>query len=198
MIHIGSFLVPVVARSGRQTSISISAIGPTNEFQIPQDGWRCSWTDLWAQTDPACQAVISLTHVGEVFGLLRYGLYPYPGNAQFLEIENIEANPSSVSRVSGYNIPQERLLKPVGSWLVWYAVSVALSVIEASDPVVVLTSVGDAVGYYRDTIGMSYQGTATIAPGEDGHVFKFSRKQAESFWSSQIKQWGKPSQIAMP
>lgn len=50
------------------------------------------------------------------------------------------------------------------------------------------------IEYYSNTVQMEYQGPDTIAPGEDGHVFTFSRQAAEQFCTRQ-EQWGLPAPL---
>lgn len=194
MPNIGTIQVHVTAEDNSGNSIvSIAQLAPATEQDIPSEGWRCSWGDILEETDPDCQGFVKMEFEGEVFGLIRYGLYPYPGTPGFLEIENVEANPSSIIYANGSPVVRERLVKPVGSWLIWYATKVALHLVTADqDVLVVLVAKEHAVDFYRNVIKMNYQGATNIAPGEDGYVFTLSREQAECFCSEQEVKYGLP------
>ncbi|WP_414527499.1 hypothetical protein [Nodularia chucula] len=119
---------------------------------------------------------------------MRYGLYPYPGFPKYLEIEHIEAHPTSRGEVA------ERLIEPIGKWLIWYAIKVGLKSCqtEPDDPLVILSAVDEAVAYYRYKIEMEYVGVAPSAPGEDLYGFRFSRQKAAVFCQRQEGECGVP------
>lgn len=133
-----------------------------------------------------CQNIVKLVYEEQVWGLVRYGLYPYPGTPRFLEIEQLEANPASRGEAA------LRLIEPIGKWLIWYATQVGLQSCEgeANDTLIALESLESAFLYYRDIVQMQYLGPTTIAPGEDGYVFRFTRKEAAAFCRRQENQWG--------
>ncbi|MFQ4143652.1 hypothetical protein [Chlorogloeopsis sp. ULAP02] len=74
----------------------------------------------------------------------------------------------------------ERLIEPIGKWLIWYATKVGLEYCqgEAEALLIFLVSLDTAVSYYRDKVQMEYLKPVTIAPGEDGYAFRFSRTAA--------------------
>jgi len=141
-----------------------------------------------------------------LWGLIRYGLYPYPSEnqkAEFLFIENLESHPSrqvqeSYSRNAEPLSNPEPWVGPVGKWLIWHACREALAYCRHdASPLVTVTSLDGAVDYYRDRIGMHMGDAISCAPGEDCYGFTFEKDEAESFCSSQEAQWGRPTRITI-
>ena len=183
MTQIGSYLVPVRIQGAE---IEKAIIAPATVDDLPYD-WTCNWPELWKKTDFDLQNIVKLVYNQQLWGLVKYGLYPYPGQPEILEIENLEANPISTGQQA------KRLISPIGKWLIWYGVQVGLRNCSAlvSNPLVVLIALDSAFDYYRDIIGMEYVGPMTIAPGEDGYAFKFNRENAVAFCTRQEREWGK-------
>lgn len=182
-----SYQVPVLFRSNNQTAL----LTPASREDMPRD-WLFDWEGLWQRTNFDCQNIIKLVYANQVFGLIRYGLYPYPyeNKPLYLEIEQIEVNPVSLGKTD------DRIIKPIGKWLIWYATRISLqeSTGTPDGTLVVLTAKDEEglIEYYRDTVLMEYLMPDTIAPGEDGHVFTFSRAAAGEFCTRQEQQWGVP------
>ncbi len=187
MTNLGSFQVRVRTDTGTQQTALLT---PATEEDMPTD-WTFNWSLLWEVTDFDCQSIAKLIYDEQLWGLVRYGLYPYPGSPEVLEIEHLETNPISRGQVL------ERLIVPIGKWLIWYAVQVGLQCCSGTDTLIVLVSLEDAVNYYRDVIQMQYLGFTTIAPGEDGYAFKFSRKEAKAFCYRQENEWGTPTSLSL-
>lgn len=187
MTSIGSYLVPIrVLSTGMQTAV----LTPATASDMPAD-WSCDWVSLWINTDFDCQNIVKLVYDNQLWGLVKYGLYPYPGSPETLEIENLETNPSNRGQL---NI---RLIEPVGKWLIWYATQVSLQYCSGglNDTAIFLVSLESAIDYYRDIIEMQYIGATTIAPGEDGYAFKFSKSGATGFCQRVEAQWGVPAPL---
>ncbi|MGB3206446.1 MAG: hypothetical protein WBB28_15780, partial [Crinalium sp.] len=181
---IGSYLVPIkVLEAGMQTAV----LAPATKDDMPTD-WSCSWIDLWNQADFDCEAIIKLSYQKQTLGLIKFGLYPYLGNdlrePEYLEILNIEAAPKSA-----------RTVNPVGFWLIWYAVDIALKVCsgESDGTLIRLDAFEDKISYYRDKVKMDSVGCTTIAPGEEGYAFRFTRQGAEEFYERQTSVYGSPT-----
>ncbi len=149
--------------------------------------WSCNWLNFWKNTAFECQNIVKVVSEGKVWGLVQYGLYPHPGDPSFLEIEHIEAHPTSRGDVA------ERLIEPIGKWLIWYATKVGLEFCQtqADEPLVILQALDTAVSYYRDKVQMEYLGFARSTPGEDLYGFRFSRTAAAKFCQLHESQWGK-------
>ncbi len=164
----------------------LALLTPATESDMPVN-WTCAWKNIWDKMDSDCQSIIKLVYQNQIWGLMRYGIYPYPGTPNNVVIEHLEANPISQGQVIN------RLVKPIGKWLIWYAIQGALEAcnIDNDDSLVVLISVEDAFDYYRDTIRMEYVGDVTLAPGEDGYVFRFTKKQAITYSQKHESLWGR-------
>lgn len=187
MVGIGSYRVRVLTQAaGEQEAV----ISPARVDDMP-NSWTFSWQELWQRTNFDLQNIVKLVYEQQVWGLIRYSVFPYPGSPETLEIEQLEANP--VSRGQQAN----RLIEPIGKWLIWYATQVGLRYCSGgvSDTPVLLVSLDSAVDYYRDIIEMQYVGAINIAPGEDGYVFKFSTDNAAAFCQRQESQWGVPTPL---
>ena len=144
-------------------------------LSLDVDHWRCNWQGFWHKADWDCEAIIKLTCKGKILGLIHFALYPYPPTnniAEYLEILHIECLRK-----------QNRLVSPVGFWLIWYATKIALEYCEGNSQkeIVLLDAVIEAIDYYRDKVKMEEIGWTTIAPGEDGYAFKFSQLSAKQF-----------------
>lgn len=192
MIHIGTIQVHIKVKgdSGFER-IDIAQLAPAAPHDMLSAGWKFAWDELSGKTDFECQGIAKLEYAGNIFGLVRYGLYPYPGEPQFLEIEHLEANPPSVDYINGIAVKRERLVDPVGSWLIWYATKVALHFLKSDNPkFVVVEPLHSAFDFYNDAVGMQHQGAITLNTGEDGHVFTMARERAREFCSEQTKKYG--------
>lgn len=107
MTRLGSYLVSVQTRdAGQKTALLTKA----SVEDMPTD-WTFDWPGLWQRSDISCQNIVKLVYEEQVWGLVRYGLYPYPGTPRFLEIEQLEANPTSRGETA------QRLIEPIGKWL---------------------------------------------------------------------------------
>lgn len=187
MIHIGSYEVSVQTADGQQKAAVLSS---ASVEEMP-DAWWFSWPELWNITDFDCQNIVKLSVDGRVWGLIRYGLYPFPGQPIFLEVEHVEANPLS------RGILANRRVQPIGKWLIWYAVQTAFqrALNADDDTLVILTALASDFDYYRNSIQMECLGPLTIAPGEEGYVFRLTSTAAASFCRQQERQWGRPRSI---
>ncbi|BAZ15741.1 hypothetical protein NIES4071_76130 [Calothrix sp. NIES-4071] len=184
MTTIGSYQVNVQIES---TQRQLALLSSATEQDMPTN-WTFHWHRLWENTDFECQNIVKLSYGNQIWGLVKYGIYPYPGEPRYIEIEQLEANPISRGSL------EKRFIEPVGKWLIWYAIQVGMKfcVTQPGVPLVVLVSLDDAVSYYRDKIQMEYLGTATIAPGEDGFGFRFFHQEAIEFCQKHQSTWGVP------
>lgn len=166
---------------------------PKKRKKNPIEGWDFDWDYLWLRTDFRAEDIIKLTYDRSLFGLVRYGLYTVPRQPNpeiyFLEIEQLEANPLSRGQQQ-----LKRLIKPIGKWLIWYCVKVALKYGHQDNdkPLITLSSYPEAIDYYREVIGMELIGVTNSAPGEDLYGFRFQRQQAEEFIIKQELSYGLP------
>lgn len=189
----GSYVVPVISSSGQ---VMTAFIGPARKTDLPKN-WSCDWQSIWSYTDFDCQAIIKMVHKSNLWGLMRYSLYPYDSEKPnkkpgFLYIENIEAHPARRPRENYFfmrKLPAQPcpFINPVGRWLMWHACHTALEYCaEGNESVLTLESEPDALGYYRDTIGMT-EG--------NGDAFNFNRNQAADFCNFQRATYGDPQSV---
>jgi hypothetical protein len=178
-----SFVVPVSRPDG---TLLEAILEPASAQDMPID-WLCNWPLMWQDSDFACQAIVKMSVDTTLWGLIRYGVYPYPikdGIPSFLYVENIESHPSrsgAVSRTGRVATPPDFSVCPVGKWLIWHACRTALDICSNYQSLVTLSSSGETVGYYRDKISMNLAGSAPAAPGEDGYAFTFGKIEAMAF-----------------
>ncbi|MBD2083529.1 hypothetical protein NDI49_05145 [Trichocoleus sp. ST-U3] len=187
VIDIGSYRVRVLTQAaGEQEAV----ISPARMEDMPNN-WTFSWQELWQRTDFEVQNIVKLVYEEQVWGLIRYGVNLYADSPETLEIEHLEANPISRGKLAN------RLIEPIGKWLIWYATQVSLRYCSGggSDTPIFLVSLDSAFDYYRDIIEMQYVGAKSIAPGDDGYVFKFSRDNAAAFCRRHERQWGIPASV---
>ncbi|MFQ4143653.1 hypothetical protein [Chlorogloeopsis sp. ULAP02] len=85
MTSIGSYEVKVRLKSRIE---QVAFLSPAKVDDMPTN-WSFDWSGLWQRTDFECQNIVKLVYAGQIWGLVRYGLYPYPGSPEFLEIEQL-------------------------------------------------------------------------------------------------------------
>jgi hypothetical protein len=138
--------------------------------------FECSWLDFWKGADFDCEAFIKFVYRGEILGLIRFVLYPYPlnnGKAEFVEIMQIESIRGKL-----------KIPFPVGRWLIWYAAKISMDfncTANERGSVMILISLEAAIDYYQNKVKMEGRGWTTISPCEDGYAFSFSKEQAAEF-----------------
>lgn|GEM_PF-1022963 len=190
---IGSYECPIRETSEISASYGFVKLEIATEEDMPESredpyqergGWTCNWKSLWDYTDFNNETIIKLSYQSHICGLIRYAVYHSEEDVPYLlEIRNLEALPKD-----------RRLISPVGSWLVWYAVQVGLQFCtpDESGVLIFLESYDDAMEYYRDIIQMRYKGFLTISQGEEGHGFEFSTTEARNFCQRQSRYFGTP------
>ena len=62
-------------------------------------------------------------------------------------------------------------------------------------PLGTYSSLTAAVRYYKEKVQMELLEPVTIAPGEEGYAFRFSRSAAQEFSQRQQQQWGTPISV---
>lgn len=149
-----------------------------------QLGWTCDWQNLWENSDFDCEAIVKLQVRGQILGLMKFALYPYPTNTpEFLEVLNLEA-------LQG----QERSVKPVGLWLLWYAATISLARCSGDDrgTLMQLDAMEVSIEYYRNKVRMEGLGWVSLGTEEKGYAFRFSRLGAAEFCSRTEGRFGAP------
>ena len=184
MICLDTYRVPVTTLfSENYADLSSAWSG-----NLPLD-WDFDWDEIRRKSSEDCQGIAKLSLDNQCLGLVRFGLYYYPGIPTFLEIEQLESHP--ISR----GILDERLAKPVGKWLIWYAIQTALKYCKPSEEkgFVVLAAYEEALEYYRDKIGMELVNSISLGPDEEGFAFRFSLSEAKAFCEGVEREYGVPT-----
>ncbi|OCQ88993.1 hypothetical protein BCD64_04425 [Nostoc sp. MBR 210] len=181
MYSIGAYQVPVKTQA--QTSILVR-LEPAKEEDMPIAGqWNFNWKELWKKTDFEYQNIVKLSDNNTILGLIRYAVYLTDENIPYLlEVLHLESVPKDI-----------RLVRPVGQWLLWYAVQTALNFCNLNqndEALVYLDALETAISYYGDIIKMEPLGWVTIAPGEDGYAFRFTVTGARDFCQRHTNTYG--------
>lgn len=148
-----------------------------------------NWPKFWKDTNPECEAIIKLHFQGKIFGLIHFGAYPYPKNSEnrseYIYIDHLE------------RVNKEQNYSPICQWLIWYAVRIALQYCTGNDrdSIVELDSLEETIPYYQDKVMMEGLGWTTLAPGEEGYAFRFTREGAEEFCQRVEQEYGLPSPL---
>ncbi|MEA5576590.1 hypothetical protein [Anabaena sp. UHCC 0451] len=188
MTTIGSYQVKVLIESNTE---EVAFLSPATIDDMPTN-WSCNWLNICNETASYCQNIVKLVYNDQIWGLVKYSLYPYtypdPSPPTFLEINNLEAHPTSQGDAA------KRLIEPIGKWLIWYAINVAFEFCEPKleAPLIILDALDKAVPYYRDKVQMEYLGLSCSTPGEDLYGFRFSRAAAAEFCQRHETRWGEP------
>jgi hypothetical protein len=185
MYSIGVYEVPVTTM--KKTPM-IARLEPAKKEDMPlSTKWSFKWKELWHITNFEYQNIIKLSYDNSVLGLIRYAIYLSEENIPYLlEVLHLETTPKD-----------QRLVEPIGKWLLWYAVQTGLEFCSPDDSktLISLDSVEDAITYYRDNINMESIGWVTIAPGEEGYAFRFTLTGAKNFCRKQRESYGCPKRI---
>ena len=196
-----SYQVPVFDESKRLID---AFLGPATQNDLATN-WECDWETIWDRSDFACQTIIKLTVNEDLWGLVRYGLYPYPVrkpdlHPRFAILENLETHPSRKKERNPFRKPPppapSPYIHPVGKWLIWHACQTALEhCIPADNPMLVLSATAEAMTYYRDVIGMQMTDVGPSSFGEDSYAFSFDGSAAQNFCDLQRVKFGDPQRI---
>ncbi|WP_413174015.1 hypothetical protein [Anabaena azotica] len=146
MTTIGTYQVKVLIDSKTE---EVAFLFPATIDDMPTN-WTCDWLNIWKTTSFYCENIVKIVYNHQVWGLIKYGLYPYfypePAPPIYLEITNLEADPTDRGDAA------KRLIEPIGKWLIWYAINVAFEFCEPKPeaPLIILDALDKAVPYYRD------------------------------------------------
>ncbi|MBD2493110.1 hypothetical protein BCD64_08430 [Nostoc sp. MBR 210] len=186
--HIGAYQVPTKIYG---TMARTAVLSPANLSDMPTN-WTFPWRELWRNNRIDGLTIVKMSIEDEVWGLVQYGIFPR-NNPSIVVIDHLETNPVNRGKQS------PRLVEPVGKWLIWYCVNVGLKLISQSnlgdERLVLLFSKPRAFEYYDSKIGMNYQGTKYLSPGEKVHEFIFTQQGAFEYSTSQQEIWGSPTPI---
>ena len=171
-----SYRVNVKTQNGQESAFLEEATQSDIDRITSDLRFNCNWEGFFTEADFDCEVFIKLQYQDKIYGLIRFAIYPYPpkdGKPEIIEIAQIEA-------------PREptRTISPIGLWLIWYATKIAIDFGFSGDidgSIILLQSLEPAIDYYRDKVMMEGMGWVTLAPGEEGYVFRFSQGQAIEF-----------------
>ena len=194
-----SYVVSVKSADGKTID---AFVGPAYETDMPID-WTFDWPYIWKRTDFGIQSIIKLSVAGNLWGLVKYGLYAGKDSEdpEIMVVEQLETHPSRDPTRSVFRKPPPPApapyIKPVGQWLMWYACEIALEscILGDDKPLVVLSATTSAVDYYIDIIGMTMSDVGPSTYGEDSYGFSFDADQAEDFCALRRLASGKPKPI---
>jgi hypothetical protein len=162
-------------------------VGPVDLENDPLNaqGWSFDWTTVCQECDWDCEALIKVQYQQQIQGLMRLAIYPYGSSdqpdAQFCEVRLLEACRAG-----------QRLVIPVGKWLIWYACKISFEYCTGTFPqnppfglpsqtYVYLEALQSAYAYYTDKIGMERLEISTPILEEKIYAFRFTKEQAENF-----------------
>lgn len=186
--NIGAYQVPVKIKGNMEGKALIFS---ANSFDMPTN-WTFPWDELWRSNRIDGLTIVKMTVEDELCGLVQYGIFPKK-NPSIVVIDNLETNPHSRGKEAN------RLVEPVGKWLVWYCVNVGLQLVSQNnspnEPLVILFSKAEAFEYYYSKVRMTYRGTKYLDVGEKVHDFMFTREGALEYSTRQQEIWGSATPV---
>jgi len=183
------YRVKVINNLGRE---KYAYLEPAQQSDMPNSNsldFTFAWHDFWQKSDFDCEAIIKLSYEGDILGLIRFGIYPYPfpcNTPEYIEVSHLQC----ISK-------ERRLVNPVGFWLLWYAVQIGFNYCmgETDGTLLKLDSLEDAIPYYRDKVMIEGLGWINISPGEEGYAFRFTKERAKEFCTRIEQEYGYPVRI---
>jgi hypothetical protein len=186
MFDIGSYEVSIKTPAEDQAT---AVLAIATAVDMPMD-WSCPWQDIWNASKREGFCIAKLASNQQLWGLIQYAVFPKKEDPVFLFIDHLETNPIDRGRA------ENRLAYPVGKWLIWYCVKVALEYCSGEDDkLVYLLSKPTALDYYHNKIQMEWVETIDLNPGEKVDAFKFTRESARTYLRQQEKRFGSPRRI---
>ncbi len=192
--YIGTYQVSVVRNTGQLDSATLK---PAEAKDMLFPSLTFQWQQIWQQTWFGWEGIVKLTYDNHSMGLMQFAIQPEaePEDDQLIPVK--QPGFLEVIFLEAVKNTEERLIDPIGKWLLWYAVQVAFEYCEGSrnGSILGLLSKPEACSYYGDKIGMEY-GNFTITPqGSNTTPFKFNREQAEQFCEQLYAEYGYPERI---
>jgi len=180
--NIGRVKVPITLNSNSKNDYAI--LMPINESdELITGKWLFPWEDEIRQSAKSEKRIlVKFEYDEKILGLVSYVL---GGSQKALVIEHLETK---------QNV-QDRLVEPIGRWLLWYCYKVGTSFClkadEKNTPLILVFSKPRAFNYYQERIGMMYKNSIRLEQGEV-YAFTDSRIRAEKYIQSLIMQYGQP------
>jgi hypothetical protein len=57
--------------------------------QFTPSRFECNWPDFWKGADFDCEAFIKFVYRGQILGLIRFAIYPYPPNGGLADVGGV-------------------------------------------------------------------------------------------------------------
>lgn len=183
------YKVKVIDNSGIRLNAYLEPAKQEDMPSISSPDFSFAWREFWQKSDFDCEAIIKLSYQGEVLGLIRFGLYPYPFPSdapEYIEVSHLQCV-----------YKEKRVVNPVGFWLMWYAAQIGFNycVGETDGTLIRLDSLEEAIPYYADKVKMEGLGWTDIAPGETGYAFRFTQERAKEFCTRIEQEYGYPVRL---
>ncbi len=178
--NIGQVKVPITLKVNGEKSYAL--LIPINDFDKPITGnWSFPWEDeIRKSAKSEKRILVKLEYEKKVLGLVSY---IFDKSRNIVIVEHLESQKNM----------QDRLIDPVGKWLLWYCYRVSLDFCLGEElsnkPLILLYSTSKAFRYYKEKIKMTYNDSIRLGEGEV-HVFTDSRKRAKEYVQSLIRQYG--------
>jgi hypothetical protein len=178
--NIGQVKVPITLKVNGEKSYAL--LIPINDFDKPITGnWSFPWEDeIRKSAKSEKRILVKLEYEKKVLGLVSY---IFDKSRNIVIVEHLESQKNM----------QDRLIDPVGKWLLWYCYRVSLDFCLGEElsnkPLILLYSTSKAFRYYKEKIKMTYNDSIRLGEGEV-HVFTDSRKRSEEYVQSLIRQYG--------
>jgi hypothetical protein len=194
LFSIGDWTVPVVDLDGQTKSAFLSEFSGVMSAELSST-LGFPWSHILSITDPDWQQVVKISYNDRIQGLIRYEMQPQPEVDHPDDIEGLNhqlLNVLHLETVQG----AARIIEPLGQWLIWYAAKVALRYCSGTKKGIFLglVAIPSAREYYRDKVGMSYDGSTKFPDGSDGYAFSFNQQQAVDFCRKHERKHGHPMQ----
>lgn len=180
--NIGQVKVPITLNSNSKKDYAI--LVPINDSDKTIIGsWLFPWEDeIRKNAKSEKRVLVKFEYEKKVLGLVSYII----GKSQnSLIIEHLETE---------QNV-KNRLVEPIGKWLLWYCYKVSINFCLGTDeediPLILVFSKPKSFNYYKEKIGMTYKNSIRLEQGEV-YAFTDSRSRAKEYIQSLITQYGQP------
>jgi hypothetical protein len=195
LLSIGDWKVPVKNPNGQVEYAILGDCSDSDLVQLPSS-FGFSWSHINTITDPDWQQITKISYEEKIQGLIRYEIQPQPEVEDPEDIPGLNHELIVVLHLEATQGP-ERLVEPLGKWLIWYAAKVASQVCSGTKNGILigLIAIPSARAYYEDKVGMSNDGPTKLSNGSPGYAFSFNQQQAEQFCNQQEQRHGSPIQV---
>lgn len=178
--NIGQVKVLITLKANGEKSYAI--LIPINDSDKPITGnWLFPWEDEIRRSGKSEKRIlVKLEYENKVLGLVSYILGK---SRNLLIVEHLETSQNL----------KDRLIEPIGKWLLWYCYKVGINFCLDTDvednPLILVVSKPKAFNYYKEKIGMTYKNSIRLDQGEV-YAFTDSRNRAKEYIQNLIAQYG--------